>query len=191
MSSFTNRAVALFDGMNLYNHAKNAFGDRDGRYDPIKLAEAVANTAGCELVQTRFYVGVPSSTRHRRLHGYWQARLYAMEQKGVSVFRGSVNYSGAQGQEKGVDVRIALDTIQLILDGVCDTVIIFSTDQDFKQIRPTAINIAQKLGTPIRIKSAFPRTAEYNVRGIDGTDWIKFGMETYRRSFDPQNYWPR
>ena len=114
-----------------------------------------------------------------------------MEQKGVFVFRGSVNCSGAQGQEKGADVRIALDTTQLILDRVSDIATIFSTDQDFKQIRPTASNIVQKIGTIFRIKSAFPRTAEYNIRGIDGTDWIKFGMETYHRSFDTQNYWPR
>ena len=82
MSSFTNRAVALFDGMNLYNHAKNAFGDRDGRYDPVKLARFVAESQGYDLVQTRFYVGVPPPGRHRRPYDYWQARLSAMEETG-------------------------------------------------------------------------------------------------------------
>lgn len=78
------RIAALFDGMNMYHHARNAFGDRDGRYDPVKLAEAVARLAGYELVATRFYVGVPPSNRHRKLYGYWNARLSAMEQNGVS-----------------------------------------------------------------------------------------------------------
>ena len=126
----SNRAVALFDGMNVYHHARNAFGDLDGRHDPVKLARAVAESASCELVQTRFYVGVPPASRHRRINEYWSSRLHAMKRKGVIVFRGSVNYAGGQGQEKGVDVRIALDSIQLILDGICDTIIIFGTDQD-------------------------------------------------------------
>ena len=191
MSSFNNRAVALFDGMNLYNHAKNAFGDRDGRYDPVKLARFVAESQGYDLVQTRFYVGVPPPGRHRRLYDYWQARLHAMEENGVFVFRGAVNYSGGRGQEKGVDIRIALDSVQLVLDAICDTLIIFSTDQDFRQIKPTALNVARRVGTSIRMKSAFPRTISYNIRGIDGTDWIPFGTDTYRESFDPQNYWPK
>ncbi|MYA59447.1 MAG: NYN domain-containing protein [Chloroflexi bacterium] len=191
MQSVNNRAVALFDGMNMYHHAKNAFGDRDGRYDPVKLAGAIANSQKCELVQTRFYVGVPTAARHRRIHDYWRARLSAMQQRGVFVFRGSVNYSGNRGQEKGVDIRIALDSIQLILDRTCDTIIIFSTDQDFRQIKPTALNVARRLGTSVRIKSAFPETDVYKVRGIDGTDWIPFGLQTYKQSIDHQNYWPR
>lgn len=177
--------------MNMYHHARNAFGDRDGRYDPVKLAEAVAQLAGYELVATRFYVGVPPSNRHRKLYGYWNARLSAMEQNGVSVFRGSINYAGGTGQEKGVDIRIALDAIQLVLDESCDAIIVFSTDQDFQQIRPTALRVAQKLGTQIRIKSSFPRTSSYFVRGIEGTDWVPFGPQTYRLSLDPKNYWPK
>jgi len=191
VNSDVNRAAALFDGMNLYHHARNAFGDRDGGYDPVKLARTIAKSQGCELVQTRFYVGVPPPNRHRRLHGYWQARLHAMEENGVFVFRGAVNYAGDQGQEKGVDIRIGLDSIQLVLDEICDTLIIFSTDQDFKQIRPTAINVAKRLGTKVRMKSAFPRTDRYSVRGIDGTDWIPFGREIYAASIDPTNYWPK
>ena len=177
--------------MNMYHHARNAFGDRDGRYDPVKLATAIADSQGCQLVQTRFYVGVPSARRHPRINDYWYARLSAMQQSGVFVFRGTVNYSGNQGQEKGVDIRIALDSIQLILDRVCDEIVIFSTDQDFRQIKPTAEQVARSLGTSIRIKCAFPETGQYKVRGIDGTDWIPFGHQTYRRCMDPTDYWPR
>ena len=191
MRTARNRAVALFDGMNLYNHAKNAFGDRDGRYDPAKLAREIAASQGCELVQTRFYVGVPPASRHRRLHEYWQARLHAMEACGVFVFRGTVNYSGHHGQEKGVDVRIALDSIQLILDEICDTLIIFSTDQDFRQIKPTALNVAARIGARVQMKSAFPQTNTYVVRGIEGTDWIPFGQGTYTQCLDLKDYWPR
>lgn len=190
MRSYSNRAVALIDGMNLYNHARNAFGDRDGRYDPVKLAQAVAASQDCELVQTRFYVGVPRSTRHPRLSEYWQTRLHSMEEQGVVVFRGTVNYYGEHGQEKGVDVRIALDSIQLILQRICDTLIIFSTDQDFQQIKPTATEVAGMMGGQIRIKSAFPQAVHFNVRGIDGTDWVPFDRDTYDACIDPRDFWP-
>ena len=190
MGGSTNRAVALIDGMNLYNHALRAFGDRDGRYDPAKLARSVADIAGCDLVQTRFYVGVPSANVHRRLNNYWRARLQAMEDDGVHVFRGAVNYAGGKGQEKGVDIRIALDSIQMILDGLCDTLIIFSTDQDFKQIKPTALQVAAQMRLNIRVISAFPTTPRFKIRGIDGTEWIPFDRSTYNRSIDPQSYWP-
>ncbi len=49
MNSDSNRAAALFDGMNLYHHARNAFGDRDGGYDPVELARTIAKSQACEL----------------------------------------------------------------------------------------------------------------------------------------------
>ena len=189
MSFVTNRAVALFDGMNLYNHALRAFGDLDGRYDPVRLARSVAESQGCELVQTRFYVGVPSRNKHRRLFNYWNARLRAMRANGVIVFQGTVNDSGQKGQEKGVDIRIALDSVDLVLDGLCDTLIIFSTDQDFQQIKPTALKVANQFGRRLRIKSAFPSTQKYSIRGVDGTDWVPFDRKTYFANLDPRDFW--
>jgi hypothetical protein len=35
------RAVAFFDGQNLYQHAKEAFGHHYRNYDPVKLFNAV------------------------------------------------------------------------------------------------------------------------------------------------------
>ena len=40
------RAIALFDGQNLFHAAKKAFGYLDPIYDPAKLAEAANGTVG-------------------------------------------------------------------------------------------------------------------------------------------------
>ena len=38
---------------------------------------------------------------------------------------------GAVFEEKGIDVRIALDVVRTVLEGSCDVILLFSQDQDF------------------------------------------------------------
>jgi hypothetical protein len=54
------RAVAFFDGQNLFYAAKYAFGYRWPNYDPLKLAQAVCQAQGWQLDATCFYTGLPS-----------------------------------------------------------------------------------------------------------------------------------
>jgi hypothetical protein len=54
------RAIAFFDGQNLFHAAERAFGYDYPNYDAKKLAEAVCAKAGWKLTQIRFYTGVPS-----------------------------------------------------------------------------------------------------------------------------------
>ena len=51
------RAVAFFDGQNLFHGAKAAFGYTFPNYDPLALAKAVCERQGWECVGTRFYTG--------------------------------------------------------------------------------------------------------------------------------------
>ncbi len=37
---------------------------------------------------------------------------------------------GAVFEEKGIDVRIALDIVRTVLEGSCDVILLFSQDQD-------------------------------------------------------------
>ena len=54
------RAIAFFDGQNLYRHAKDAFGHHHPNYHPIKLFDAVCADKGWESRGVRFYMGTPS-----------------------------------------------------------------------------------------------------------------------------------
>lgn len=53
------RAVAFFDGQNLFHSAKAAFGYTYPNYDPLALATKICALRGWHLEQTRFYTGVP------------------------------------------------------------------------------------------------------------------------------------
>ncbi|MGA2032679.1 MAG: hypothetical protein ABSG68_10505 [Thermoguttaceae bacterium] len=55
------RAIAFFDGQNLFYAVKQAFGYRWPNYDPRALARAVCGPRGRDLQETYFYTGLPSS----------------------------------------------------------------------------------------------------------------------------------
>jgi hypothetical protein len=50
----TKRAVAFFDGQNLFRHAKAAFGHFHPNYDVTKLFEAVCSANGWQPFGIRF-----------------------------------------------------------------------------------------------------------------------------------------
>ncbi len=53
------RAVAFFDGQNLFHAARHAFGYTYPNYDPLALAAAVCQSQGWDLDEAHFYTGVP------------------------------------------------------------------------------------------------------------------------------------
>jgi hypothetical protein len=65
------RAVAFFDGQNLFDAVKNAFGYKYPNYDPAKLAKAVCVTKGWTLKQARFYTGVPSADDNQAWNSFF------------------------------------------------------------------------------------------------------------------------
>ena len=64
------RAVAFFDGQNLYRHAKDAFGHHHPNYDPKKLFDAICADKGWANRGVRFYTGTPARERSEMWHGY-------------------------------------------------------------------------------------------------------------------------
>ena len=59
------RAVAFFDGQNLFHAAREAFGFSFPNFDPLELALTVAGVKGYQLTQVRFYTGVPDAHPNR------------------------------------------------------------------------------------------------------------------------------
>lgn len=55
----TKRAIAFFDGQNLFHAAKEAFGHPYPNYDPLKLTNAIYSNEGWSLSAVRFYTGIP------------------------------------------------------------------------------------------------------------------------------------
>jgi len=198
------RAIIFFDGQNLFHGAREAFGYSYPNFDPVQLAKVVCEEKGWQLSQVRFYTGVHTPEGNDYWHLFWAKKLAAMGRQGVKVFRRDLRYqnttiqlqdgsqqTAAVPQEKGVDVRIALDVVSCVLDGSCDVAVIFSQDQDLSEVADEVRKITRREDCWIKIASAFPvGPTSRNRRGINGTDWIKIDRSTYDACIDPRDYRP-
>jgi uncharacterized LabA/DUF88 family protein len=129
------RTIVFFDGQNLFHLAKDAWAPRPlvpgspygwPSYDVEKLAAAlVAKVPGRTLDHIRFYTGVASPAQSMFWHGFWSNKLRYLRSRGISTYRGRVNPGG---QEKGVDVSLAIDLISLTYEQRYDVAIIISQD---------------------------------------------------------------
>jgi len=93
------------------------------------------------------------------------------------------------GQEKGVDVRLALDIISLAYRKVYDVALVFSQDQDLSEVADEIRQIMQEQNRWIKIACAFPFSpASSNRRGINGADWIRIDRALYDSCLDTRDY---
>ena len=120
----TKRAIVFVDGQNLFYAAKEAFGYRYPNYDVVKLARLVCEEQVWSLCKIHFYTGIPEEADNSFWSHFWVAKLAAMGTRGVKVFSRHLRYRNQTvnlpdgsshtflvGQEKGIDIRIALDIV--------------------------------------------------------------------------------
>ncbi|MDE0553567.1 MAG: NYN domain-containing protein [Candidatus Poribacteria bacterium] len=190
------------DGQNLFYSARSAFGYTYPNYDVRVLAKRICDQQKWKLTQVRFYTGVPRADVNPRWYHFWIRKLAAMGRQGVVVFSRPLRYrnrtvsqsDGTQhsfliGEEKGIDVRIAIDVIGLAHNGAYDVALIVSQDQDFSEVADEIRTIAQRQGRWIKIASAFPQSpTTQNRRGINNTDWIPINRDLYDQCLDQRNY---
>ena len=196
------RAVAFVDGQNLFHSAREAFGYTYPNYDASALAREVCARQGWECTRVRFYTGIPDVGDNRRWHFFWTHKLATMGRQGVFVYSRPLRYrnrtvalpDGTQhsfltGEEKGIDVRIALDVIALAHRREYDVALIISQDQDLSEVAEEIRAIARQQRRWIKVASAFPQSpASRNRRGINKTDWIRIDREIYDQCLDRRDY---
>lgn len=199
------RAVTFFDGQNLYFAAREAFGVLYPDYDPVALARAVCASRGWILTEVRFYTGVPDARDNPFWSHFWTAKLAQMGRVGVHTYSRPLRYrhqtvllpDGSErsflvGQEKGIDVRLALDIVRLGQQRSYDVALVFSQDQDLSEVADEIRIIAASQARWIKIASAFPMSPTVrNRRGVNGTDWIPIGRDMYEDCRDPRDYRPK
>src|SRR5829696_5677906 len=116
-------------------------------YDPLLLAEAVCASRSWKCAGVRFYTGVPDAGDNPFWNHFWVAKGAQMGREGVHVFTRPLRYRNKQvklpdgsihtfldGDEKGIDVRIALDVIRLAHQGAYDVALLFCRDQDLSEV---------------------------------------------------------
>lgn len=199
------RTFAFFDGQNLFHHAKEAFGYTYPNFDPRKLTESICSVRGWDVSGIYFYTGVPSLMDKPFWNHFWTAKMAVMGTRGIKTFSRPLRYRNqtinlpdgtmtvaSVGQEKGVDVRIALDVVRYALDGEYDVALIFSQDQDLSEAVEDVKKIIRLKDRWIRLACAFPVSPTVpKARGINGTDWIRIDRSIYNASIDPNDYRPK
>lgn len=196
------RTIAFVDGQNLFHAVREAFGYPYPNYDVLALAQAICQQKGWQLVQTRFYTGIPDPLDAPFWNHFWSGKLAVMGRQGIHLFRRSLRYRNKSvklpdgtvhtflvGEEKGIDVRIAIDVLRLAHRNEYDVALIFSQDQDLSEVADEIRTIAREQDRWIKIASAFPSSPTYrNRRGIEKTDWIAIDRETYDTCLDLRDY---
>jgi len=199
------RAVAFVDGQNLFYAAKDAFGYTYPNYDVTALARAVCTAASWLLVQTRFYTGVPDARDDLFWSYFWTHKLAMMGRQGIVTFARPLRYRNRRvrlpdgtehtylsGEEKGIDVRIAIDLIRMAHHREYDVAVVFSQDQDLSEVATEIRAISGEQDRWIKIASAFPASpTSRNARGIEKTDWFPINRSTYEACIDRRDYRPK
>lgn len=196
------KAVAFIDGQNLFHPCKAAFGYYYPNYDIQKLSECVARMRGWNLTGVHFYTGVPDSSDDPRWNKFWINKMRVMGRQGIQVFSRPLRYRNKSvtlpdgslhtflhGEEKGIDVRIALDVIGKAVRKEYDVAIVFSQDQDLSEVADEVKALSKQQNRWIKIACAYPMSPTVaNRRGINGTDWIKILKADYDGCIDPRDY---
>jgi uncharacterized LabA/DUF88 family protein len=196
------RAVAFFDGQNLFHGAREAFGYTWPNYDVLALAQAICNCTGWTLARAQFYTGIPDAQDDPRWNHFWSAKLLHLSRQGVGVFSRSLRYRNKQvklpdgsehtflsAEEKGIDTRITIDVLRGAHRGEYDVALIFSQDQDLSEVAEEVRVISREQARWIKVASAFPMSpTSRNRRGINKTDWLPIDRATYDACIDPRDY---
>jgi len=140
------------------------------------------------LVEVRFYTGDSSESQNAGWHGFWNNKLRHLQRQGVRVYRQELS---ASGQEKGVDVRLAVELVQATYEQLYDVAIIVSQDADLAPAVAVAREIAHGQNRRIGLESAFPQVPGRRHFGIPDTTWAPIDKAAYDTCLDLSDYSPR
>lgn len=199
------RTVAFVDGQNLFHSARESLGHTHPNYDVRALTQRICADQGWHVAGVRFYTGVPDRQDDFFWNCFWGGKLLAMSRQGVHVYSRPLRYrnkvvrlpDGTEhtylaGEEKGIDVRIALDVIRMAHRREFDVALAFSQDQDLSEVAREIRTIASEQDRWIKMACAFPFSpTTRNRRGIDRTDWIHITRALYGACLDRRDYRPK
>lgn len=149
------RVVLFVDYQNVYKGAREAFHSQldpawAGQFDPLKLGELITSrgTGDRELQEVRLYRGRPDSHKDPKTYGANLRQSEAQIRNGggkVAVIARTLRYPLdwplSRAQEKGVDVALAIDFVQMAALGQYDIGVMMSTDTDLKPALEAVIGL--------------------------------------------------
>jgi len=123
------KAVIFIDGNNFYHNTKNII-LHSKKISFQKLGSLVKDKFNLDLCEIRYYNSIPneSDSNYPKHLSY----LNQLKNKGVNVITRELQGKEDYKHEKGIDVLIAVDMINLcLMEKVCEVCVLVSGDADF------------------------------------------------------------
>jgi uncharacterized LabA/DUF88 family protein len=216
------RVMVFVDGQYLYKECANVF--HHPHCHPDLLAAELAGRR--KLVGTRFYTGLHDPRKNSEGHATMERRLHAMQERGVTYQTRTLQYvwdwgppidvrrqlppagphrakrtvdiiSYERPMEKGVDLYLALDAIDLALNDKFDVAIVVSLDRDLTELPPMLRRFVRFVGLPdVRIEAAVVAKGETRprpwLRVLPNFDYThQITREIFQRCIDKSDYTQR
>lgn len=126
------KILVIFDGSNFYHYTKRACPNIHlTNFDYKKLTEIITGNDNCKI---QYCVGEikreKDNTKSEKMYAGQQSLFYNLEKQGIEVVKGFMLKTGEVYQEKGVDVRIALNILKGALKNDYDECYVISSDTD-------------------------------------------------------------
>jgi len=126
------RILVIFDGSNFYHYTKKVCPDIHlTNFDYRKLTEIISGQSDCVI---QYCVGEikrkEGNQKSEKMYASQQSLFYNLTKQGVEVIKGFMLKTGGIYQEKGVDVRIALNILKGALKNEYDECFVISSDTD-------------------------------------------------------------
>jgi len=194
------RVVVFSDEQNVYNEARRAFFEENDHYtrrntNPYDLAKLLTDKKPTGhsndriLQEVRIYTGMPSPAREPTIAAAVQRRVEAWKLAGVTVITRPLRYltPTSKGDQKGIDVAMAIDIVDLALADVYDVGILCCVDQDMHPV----LEFVGKNCPEVRLEVSTWRSDKHSrqVRVAGVYNWNhRLGYADYQAVCDHTNY---
>ena len=165
--------LALFvDYQNVYRWARASFHNHQadpywfGQFNPAELGALIAQRPGdggpYVLEQVRVYRGMPDGRRDPTAHRAARRQVAEWEKSPLvravtQPLRYPRDYPASPAQEKGVDVRLAVDFLMMAVRDEYDVGVLMSNDTDFRPVLEEVIRLG---GKRVAVAAWRPLTAQ-------------------------------
>jgi uncharacterized LabA/DUF88 family protein len=193
------RVAAFIDYQNCYGAAREGFHQPDdparfGQFSPRRLANLLAAKANSpfDLAYVGIYTGIPDGSKDSRSYAARRKQMAAWDREKVSVHTRTLryphNWPTESAEEKGIDVKLAIDAVMMAFQDRYDVGIIASVDSDLAPAVEAILELKAIRGSPeVELVAWKGRSSKIGVAGRTLTyRWI--GPNDYNAIKDEADY---
>lgn len=147
------------------------------------------------LVHVGVYCGIADPRRDPKTHGARQRQIEAWKSTGVAVFARPLRYppiwaakAGEKPREKGVDVKLAIDTVIMVVEKNYDTAVIVSCDTDLDPVVEALLELQRTIGRPNSVEAVAWKDRSNRLTQVPGLSYRWLGEHDYSAVSDPTDY---